>query len=195
MTQDAYWDDLGMAWTAISPAMVAPRLKQRLRRQAIMTGIAIFAGLPLCLAGSALGAWTIWLGASKLAWFFVTRGIAILAISLLSAFAIWSFRNAWRQPGESVAALIELALLRAHRGYRAIRLGYLALAIAAVLGVAGYQIRLQAGKPPAGDPAEPLALLALLGLILFLLQRKAREDMAKYRHLKQLLLEEPPATS
>ncbi|HEX4634653.1 MAG TPA: hypothetical protein VH189_00630, partial [Rhizomicrobium sp.] len=83
MTQDAYWDELGMAWTAIRPDVqtIAPLLKQRLRRQAAFTTAILFAGLPLALAGGALGAWTIWLGASAGAWFFVTRGIAILTIS------------------------------------------------------------------------------------------------------------------
>jgi len=82
MTQDAYWDELGVAWTAIRPdaQIVAPRVKQRLRRQTVFTSVAIFAGLPLSLAGAALGVWTIWRGISTDAWFFVTRGIAIAAI-------------------------------------------------------------------------------------------------------------------
>jgi hypothetical protein len=86
MTQDAYWDDLGVAWTVMSPqAQITPQLKDRLRRQTLFTGAMLFAGLPLALAGVALGVWTIWQGAAVEAWFFVTRGIAIVIISLLSA--------------------------------------------------------------------------------------------------------------
>jgi RNA polymerase sigma factor (sigma-70 family) len=61
-----------------------------------------------------------------------------------------------------------------------------------VFGTAGYALRVQAGKPPVLSPAEPLILLAVLGLVFFLLQRKAADDIAKYRYLKQRLLEEQP---
>jgi hypothetical protein len=191
MTQDAYWDDLGVAWTAISPkAEIAPHLKRRLRRQTLFTAAMLFTGLPLSLAGMALGVWTIWRGASAEAWFFVTRGIAILTISALLGIAAWSFRTAWKDNSQSLAAMIELALARAERWQRAIRLGYFALGIAILFGTVGYEIRLSVGKPPAMSPVEPLILLAVLGFVLFLLQGKAKNDIAKYSYLRQLLLEE-----
>lgn len=191
MTQDAYWDELGLAWTAINPqAKIGPQLKDRLRRQSLFTTAMLFGGLALSLAGIALGAWTIWRGASVEAWFFVTRGIALVTIALLLGSAAWSFRHAWRDNSQSLAAMIELALARAQGWRGAIRLGYFALGIAAAFGTAGYEIRVHAGKPSALSPAEPLIVLAMLGLVLFLLQRKANDDIAKYRYLKHLMREE-----
>ena len=192
--QDAYWDELGVAWTAINPdvKVIASHLQERLRRQTVFTAIVIFAGLPLCLAGFALGGWTVWHGVSAEAWFFVTRGIAIAAISLLTGFAAWSFTGAWRSDTRSLHTMIELSLSRAQKWLIAIRAAFGCCAIAAVFGTAGYVLRVQAGKPPVLSPAEPLILLAVLGLVLFLLQRKAADDIAKYRYLKQRLLEEQP---
>lgn len=193
MTQDAYWDELGLAWTAINPApeTVAPRLQARLRRQAALLAAILLAGIPLSLAGMALGAWTVWLGASTQAWFFVTRGIAIFTMSLLAGFATWSFRSTMVDPAHSLGAMIALALLRAERWRRAVRLAGLGLAIAALFGSAGYIIRIQVGKPSAMSLAPALIVLTVLGLVLFLLHRKASDDIAKYRYLKRLLLEEP----
>jgi len=192
--QDAYWDELGLAWTAINPdvKLIASHLQVRLRRQTVFTALVIFAGLPLCLAGFALGGWTVWHGVSAEAWFFVTRGIAIAAISLLTGLAAWSFTATWGNDTQSLRAMIELSLSRAQKWLMAIRLAFACLVIAAVFGMAGYGLRVQAGKPPVLSPIEPLILLALLGLVFFLLQRKARDDIGKYRYLKQLLLEEKP---
>jgi hypothetical protein len=190
MTQDAYWDELGMAWTAIDPQIIAPRLKERLHRQTVSIAVVIFTGVPLSLAGIALGAWTVWLGASAEAGNFVTRGIAIVAISMLAGFAAWSFGAAWKDDTQSLAAMIELALRRAQRGRMAIRSGFACLGIAAVFGMIGYAIRLQMGKPPAMSSVEPLLLLAVLAVVLFLLEGKNGSDIAKYRYLKRLLLED-----
>lgn len=188
-TKDAYWDDLGVAWTAINPAIqtIAPRMKSRLRRQTIFIAIVLSAGLPLGLAGVALGAWTIWLGATTGAWFFVTRGIAILAMSAIAGFAAWSFKSALRDDTASLGAMIELALLRTQRWRGAIRLGYFISGIAVLFGTVGYSIRVNYGKPPAGRPEDALIALALFVLALFLLQRRARDQVAKYRYLKQLM--------
>jgi len=190
MTQDAYWDELGLAWTAISPDIIATHLKENLRRQSIFTALAVFATFPISLAGIALGIWTLWHGAFAQAWFFVTRGTAILMMSLMAGFAASSFIPLLADRTQSVAAMIASALARAQRWHKAVRLGYLGLAVAALFGTAGYFLRVQAGKPPALSPLEPLVLLALLALVLFLLQRKARDDIAKYRHLQRLLLED-----
>ena len=188
MTQDAYWDDLGVAWTAVTPNLqIAPHLKERLRRQTLFTAVMLFAGLPLSLGGIALGVWTIWQGATVEAWFFVTRGIAIVIISLLSGIAAWSFRDSWNDETQSLNAMIELALTRAQRWHAAIRLGYFALGAAALFGMTGYEMRIAAGKPSAISPVEPLVLLAVLAVVLFLLRRRAKDDIAKYRYLKTLL--------
>lgn len=193
MTQDAYWDELGLAWTAASPdiQVIVPRLKARMRRQSVAASVLVFAGLPVSLAGIALGLWTIWRGVSAEAWFFLTRGIAILTISLLAGFAAWSFKCALQDTSHSLAAMIGSALLRAQRWQAALRLGYFCCAIALLFGTLGYLLRIQMGKPSAMPLWPALILLPLLWLVLYLLQRKAADDIARYRYLKQLLSEEP----
>jgi hypothetical protein len=191
--KDAYWDELGLAWTAMNPApqSLAPRLKWRLRRQTMFMAIALSAGLPLSLAGAALGAWTIWFGASAGWWNFITRGIAILMISLISGFAAWSFQSALRDKTQSLGAMIELSLLRTQRWLRAIRLGYSVCGIAVIFGMAGYEIRVHFYRPPAVAPVWPAMILIALGFVLYLLQRRIEDQAAKYRYLKQTLLDEP----
>lgn len=191
MTQDAYWDELGVAWKAMNPDIATPRLKTKLRRQTVLAGVAVFAGLPLCVAGLALGAWTVWRGVTAEAWFFVTRGIAILVISLLGGFAAWSFNSTRTGNTDSLAAMIALALRRAERWLGAIRLGFAGLGIAAFLGTLGYELRIQMGKPSAMPLAPALVMLAVLALVLVMLHAKAVQEVAKFRYLQALLSEDP----
>jgi len=190
MTKDAYWDELGFAWTAINPEIAAPHLKARLRRQTLVAGLAVFAGAPLCVAAAALGAWTLWRGLASEAWFFVTRGIALVVLSLLGGFAAWSFNSARKDDSDSLAAMIALALRRAQAWLGAVRLGLVGLGTVALLGTLGYELRIQAGKPSAMPPAPALVVLALLAVVLVLLHAKAKEDVAKFRYLQALLSEE-----
>jgi hypothetical protein len=191
--RDAYWDDLGIAWTATRADVDAlgARLKGRLLWQRLATMAVLFAGVPVAIAGAALGGWTIWLGESTGAWNFVIRGIAILSISLLAGFAAWSFKSALRDDSESLSAMIALALLRARRWRRALLLGYVGCGVAAVLGTVGYGVRVHLAGPPALPPYVPLALLAWLGCMLFLLHRRTAGQIAKYRYLQRRLIEEP----
>jgi len=190
MTKDIYWDELSIAWTALGleEEQTSMRLKERLRRQTFATTAVLVFGIPLALAGAALGAWTIWLGASTGAWNFIARGTGIVIISLMMGIAAWSFKSAWRDNSQAMGAMIELALARAERLHLAMRLGLVSCVTAALFGLAGYAIRTNLGKPPAMSPIEPLLMLALLGFALVLLQRRAQADIAKYRYLKRIIL-------
>ena len=192
--KDAYWDDLGVAWTAIDPLprTLAPHMKSRLRRQTTFIAIALSAAIPLGVAGLALGAWTIWHGTALGIWNFVPRGISIVAISLISEFAAWSFRAALRDNTESLASMIELSLLRTERWLTAIRLGYVIFAISFFFGVAGYEIHIHFVNPysHALPPVGTATVTAIFAFVLYLLQRRAQERLAKYRHLKQLFHDE-----
>lgn len=190
MTKDAYWDELGLAWTAINPDLAVPRLQARLRRQSMLARLAVFAGLPLCAAGLALGGWTIWRGVTAEAWFFVTRGIALIVLSLLGGFAAWSFHAVRKSEGGSLPAMIAQALRQAQTWLAAIRLALVGLGSAALLGMLGYVLRIQAGKPSAMQLAPGLAILVLLTVVLVLLDLKAKSEVAKFRYLKTLLSEE-----
>lgn len=189
--RDAYWDELGIAWTAIEPDLRAsmPRMKRQLRWQTLSLAAVTFGGVPVGIAGGVLGVWTIWLGLSTGIWNFATRGAAILVISLLIAGAGWSSRSTLRDNTETLSAMVELTLLRAEKWHLAIRLGYASCVVAATLGMIGYGIRVHFGKPPAMSPVEPMVVLAGLGLVLVLLHRSVRRRIAKYRYLRRLLQE------
>lgn len=189
--RDAYWDELGVAWTAIEPDLRAsmPRMKRQMRWHTLSMAALILGGLPVGIAGGLLGTWTIWVGLSAGIWNFVTRGAAILVISLLIAGLGWSSRSALRGSTESLSAMVELALLRAEKWHLAIRFGYAGCAVAAVLGMIGYGIRVHSGKPPAMSPVEPMIVLAVLACVLVLLHRGIRDRIAKYRYLERLLQE------
>jgi hypothetical protein len=191
MTQDneAYWDSLGIAWTAIAPdpKVVGPNLRWRLRWQMACTAVALFGGTLLGVAGIGLGVWTIWIGISAVAWNFVVRGAAIVVVSALIVSGAWSFRSALRGDSESLSNMMELALQRAEKWHRAARLGYLACGVAAILGILGYWIRVRAGNPPAMSPVQPLAAIAVLVAGIFAIDRSMRQSIARYRYLKRLL--------
>lgn len=189
--RDPYWDELGIAWTAIEPDLRAsmPRMKRQMRWHALVMAAVVFGGVPVGIAGSVLGIWTISVGVSAGIWNFATRGTAILVISLLIAGLGLSSRSALRNDTETLSAMIELALLRAEKWYLAIRLGYASCVVAAALGMIGYGIRVRSGKPPVMSPIEPMVVLAVLGLVLVLLHRSVRDRIAKYRYLKRLLQE------
>ncbi len=86
-SRDPYWDEWGVAWSAINPdvTIIAPRLKARLRRQSLLIMAGLLTGLPLSAVGILLGVLTIWSGWTTGTWNFVTRGIAIGAISAILA--------------------------------------------------------------------------------------------------------------
>ena len=89
--RDPYWDELGVAWSAINPDIdvIAPRLKARLRRQSLLiTAGASLQGCLSALLAYFLGALTIWSGWTTGTWNFVTRGIAIVAISVILAISV-----------------------------------------------------------------------------------------------------------
>ena len=192
--KDAYWDDLGVAWTAMDPPLqtIVPRMKSRLRRQSLLIAVALSVATPLGLAGLALGAWTIWHGALAGIWNFIPRGISIIAISLILEFAAWSFKAALRDDTESLTSMIELSLLRTERWLTAIRLGYVIFAITFIFGVAGYEIHIHFVNPHshARPPVEGPVVTAILCLVLYLLQTRAKDRIAKYRYLKLLLHDE-----
>lgn len=189
---DAYWDELGIAWRAIEPDLQAgiPRMKRQMRWHALQMGAVVFGGVPVGIAGGALGIWTVWVGSSTGAWNFVTRGAAILVIGSLVLCAGLSARSARRADTRTLAAMVGLALLRAEKWCLAIRLGYAACIVAAVLGMIGYGIRTHAGKPPAMSPIEPMVVLAMLWVVLMLLHHGVRAGIAKYRYLQRMLQEE-----
>lgn len=190
VTTDAYWDELGVAWSVINPDInvIMPRLKCRLRLQSFLIGAGVVLGIVLAAGGFIIGAATIWRGWTTDTWNFVTRGIAVLAISVLLSIAV-SLLLPVRASRDvkALAEMIDLAIARAERTLKTIRLGFYACAVAAVLGLAGTAIRTYLSRPPSLSPIIDVAVLALVALGLFLYARHTRVDLAKCRYLKKAL--------
>ena len=188
-TSDDYWDDLGVTWCAIDPnlGVVASRLEARLRRQTRWITAGLVIGLPLGAAGVVLGVVTIRIGLSG-ALNFVTRGIAIIAMSAILIVALASLRDV--RSGSSARALSEMIDLTIHRAQRTlslIRAGLYACVIATVFGLVGTAIRTHFGRPPKMSPIIDLVVVGLVALVLFLYGRQVRIELGKYRILKQAL--------
>jgi hypothetical protein len=187
---DAYWDELGVAWRALNPDtdVLAPRLKARLRRQSLLIRAGVVTGLPLSAAGVILGALTIWSGWTTATWNFVTRGIAIGAMSVLLAIAVSVLLPVRASDAaRAVSDMLDLAIARAQRTLVTIRLGFYACIVAAVFGLVGAAIRTHLMRPPRLLPVVDVTVLAMITLGLFLWARHTRTSLAKLRALKHAL--------
>jgi hypothetical protein len=186
---DVYWDDLGVAWRAINPEprVIGPKLQTRLRRQAAAVLAIIMIAVPLSLAGLVLGIYTLWIGCAHGIWNFIPRGVALIAISSLLALTAWSRRGSGRVAASSLADMLDLGIVQAERFRRVVLTGYWACGVAAVLGLIGYGIRVHFYRPPAISPIEPLLLLALMAIALFLFGRRVRDDLARLKYLRGIL--------
>jgi hypothetical protein len=188
-SNDVFWDELGVAWRAIDPqpSVIGPKLKTRLRRQAAaVLGIAIV-GVPLSIGGLVLGIYTVWIGWSHGIWNFLSRGVALIAISSLLATAAWSRRGSGRVDSGSLVGMLDLGIVQAERFGRVVQAGYWACGVAAALGLIGYGIRVHFYRPPAMSPIEPLLLLALVVIALLLFGRRLRDDLARLKYLRGIL--------
>jgi ABC-type multidrug transport system fused ATPase/permease subunit len=185
---DPYWDELGVAWSAIDPniRVTASQLEVRLRRQSQWMAAAIVVGMVLGALGLVLGLATIAMGVNSGAWNFVTRGAGIIAISAILMFAVWSL-----QPIRSVDAtcallqMIDLAIERARKTLSLIRAGLYSCVIAAVFGLAGTAIRAHFGRPPKLSPIVDLLILGVVALVLVLGHWRTRRELRNYLTLKQ----------
>jgi hypothetical protein len=189
-SSDAYWDELGVTWCAIEldAGVIAPRLEARLRRQSQWMAVALVIGLLFGAAGVLLGLGTIGIGVSSHAWNFVTRGVAIIAISAVVMFAVWrSQAGRSLDAAQPLSQMIDLATDHAQKTLSLIGAGLYCCVIAAVFGLVGTAIRTHLGRPPKMSPIGDLVVLGLIALVFLLLRRQVRVDLGKYRALKQAL--------
>jgi len=190
MTNDAYWDELGVAWCAVKPEaeIILPRLKARLRRQSLLITAGLVLGLPLGAAGIALGLYTIVLGWQGGAWFFVTRGTAIILVSGLVLYAWMMLRPVCAgDAGRALPYMLRLAIARLERLLAAARLGLYACIVLAVFGSAGMMLRMEAGKPVQGSILLFYVIIAGCAAGLFFHGRAMRATLVRYKHLQQVL--------
>lgn len=187
---DAYWDDLGVAWRAVDPDLerMSPLLQARLRRQSFLITTALTLGLPLCGAGIALGLVTIERGWTTATWNFVTRGVAITVISGLLFRAIAFFLPLRDHTNiQSLQEMLDIAKARIRRTQLLLRVAMLACAIAAVFGIAGTVVRTRAGSPPHLSPIIDLIIIVLIALCLWLYARTLPPETRKLDSLRRTL--------
>ncbi len=188
--EDAYWDDLGVAWRAVDPELerVSPLLKARLRRQSFAIVAGLMLGIPLCVAGIGLGAVTIWRGWATGTWNFVTRGvgIALIAALLFRALAFFLPLRAHTHV-QTLSDMLDIASARIRRTLLLIRMAMIACVIAAVFGIAGTAIRIRSGSPPHLSPVIDLIILALVVLCLWLYGRRTSAEGRKFDYLRRIL--------
>ena len=186
---DAYWDELGIAWRATVPdtGLAVSKLEARLGRQEALTRIGVAIGVGGGLLALGLAAWTVWIGANGHAWNFVTRGVSIAVVGILMLFAASSLGGGGRGAGGSLRDMLELSMRRAERQARAAGLALLAVGVLAVGGLAGYAVRARMGRPPAMSPVDALLALAVLGLALLWIRHGQARAARTCRHLTQAL--------
>jgi len=190
---DPFWEELGVAWTAIRPdtQVVLPRLQRRIRNQSALINAGLVLGVPAALAALALGIDCIWIGCTTGAWNFVTRGFAFLAVAVTLSLAIRALLQVRAERGlQSVPEMLDLAIARSRKTLLAIRLGYWTCGLAALSGLLGTAIRTHLSRPPALSPVVDLVVLALIVLGLFLYSRRIQADIRHYTQLKVLLIDD-----
>jgi len=138
--------------------------------------------------GTLLGAATIWSGWHSGAWNFVTRGVAIVAMSVILTFAVSSLLSvrSWAAT-RALSETIDFAISRAQRTLSLIRAGLYACVIAAVFGLVGTAIRAHLAAPPRMSPIVDLGVLVLIASVLLLHGRQVQTELGKYRTLKHAL--------
>lgn len=190
MTQDPFWDELGVAWVAAVPKIgaITPQLESRLRGQTMFIRGALLLGICASVAGLILGGVTIWIGVNSGAWNFVTRGIALLAMALLAGVAAGALSPVRASDeARALSEMIELSIARARRALLTVRLALWACAVAGVFGLAGSVLRTHLSGPPKMSPVVDLALLGVVAVALVLYRQNMTAALAKFEYLKRAL--------
>lgn len=190
MTNEPFWDELGIAWQALSPAptIQLDRMKARFRRETLQIRLAVFLAALFGTLGIVLGFFTLWQGWRLGAANFGVRGLAVLivaAILWVMVVTLWQVRGS--DDARSLHDFAELGWARARRSRRAVVLALTGCAVAAALGVAGTIVRTTADHPPALSPYVDLLVLAVLAVLVEALRRRFRSEEARFAYLRNVL--------
>jgi hypothetical protein len=190
MTNEPFWDELGIAWQALSPtpAIQLDRMKAHFRREALQIRLAVFFAALFGTLGIVLGLFTLWQGWRLGAVNFGVRGVAVLIVAgilWMMVATLWQVRRG--DGARSLSDFAELGLARAKRSRRAVVLALAGCTVAAVLGVAGTILRTRADHPPALSPYIDLLVLAVIAVIVEALRRRFRGEEARFAYLRSAL--------
>ncbi len=104
----------------------------------------------------------MWIGWRSGTWYFVTRGLGIVIISiLLAGCARWQLPVRSARLAVTLSQMLDLAILRAARMVM-LRVGLWSCGIAAAIGLLGTWIRVRASGLPRMSPIVGLILLTRL---------------------------------
>lgn len=190
MTDEPFWDELGIAWQSASPASAVSldRMEAHFRNQSLLLRIVIVACGLAGTAMIALAGFTFWQAWRLGALNFGTRVLALLivgAILWLIARALWPVRGS--DSARSLSDFAELGLARATRGLRVCALSFAVCAAAAALGLIGAVLRTMAGHPPVVPVAIDLVLVALVAGGVASERRRFRREQARFAYLREAL--------
>ncbi|HXE08446.1 MAG TPA: hypothetical protein VN612_11140 [Acidobacteriaceae bacterium] len=187
--EETYWDELGLAWRTTESGLetMTPHLQARLRCQSFAVSAALMLGIPLCIAGIALGAFTVWRGWTTGTWNFVTRGFAIAIISALLVRALASFPFSARIDTQNLSAMLDIAIARLRRTLFLVRTAIIACAIAGAFGIVGAVLRTRAGSPPRLSPIVDLIIIVMMVSFLGLYARALSAEARKFDYLRRTL--------
>jgi hypothetical protein len=187
---DPHRDEREVACDAIDPNLraIASRLPLRLRRQSQWMAVAVAIGMLFGAMGVLLGLATIGIGLSYHIWNFLTRGAAIIAMSVITMLATWPLQHTISlDAAQALSQMIDLAIDNARKTLSLVRAGLYCCVIAAVFGLVGNAIRTHFGRPPKMSPIVPLAILALVALAAIVWGLQTQLELGKYRSLKRAL--------
>jgi hypothetical protein len=190
MTDEPFWDELGIAWQAATPAAEVPldRMKAHFRTESRLLLGAIGASAVVGTALLALAAFTFSQAWRLGAWNFGTRGLALLIIGTilwLIARTLWPVRSS--DNARSLSDFADVGLARSAQGLRVCALSFAVCAAAAVLGIIGAVLRTMAGHPPVMPVAVGLGLLAVLAGGVAAERRRFRREQARFAYLRDAL--------
>jgi hypothetical protein len=118
--------------------------------------VALVIGMLFGAMGVLLGLATLGTGLSFHIWNFLTRGSAIIAVSVILMLATWPLHQATSSDAaQALSQMIDVAIDHAHKTLSLIRAGLYCCIIAAIFGLAGNAIRTHFGNPPKMSPMAP----------------------------------------
>jgi hypothetical protein len=187
------FDALSAVWQTPSEGeeFSLPRLKARVRRQAMAMRVTIVAEALVALGGAVVGVVTLLNGTS----IGVVAGLATLAFTAAATLlAVWARRGLRTDLTQDVAGMIEQTIARTRTGLRVVQATFIVCAIAACY--LAIMAVLYASWPSATLQTLRLALWLIAGGLVFLVAvgtgtfaygRRLRRELERFSDMQRLL--------
>ena len=195
---DTYFDELGTAWRANIPDIDALtiRLSARLRRQTLINRAVVTLEMALTVLGITIGASLVWTGIfGQGSWRNTAGGLLIIVVTVIAVALSVSVLRGENGDSKSLSSMIDLAISRAERSFRRLRMMYFSCAALAVYIAAMWIVHPAIDKLPPDVVHHRLLSATKFGIIwtagwtIWAIYRRGRaqQELAKLRHLKVIL--------